>query len=228
MKKERIKLILWIIMIFVGVAISYKLPHDSYAIIQYIIKPIEYPHGSITLSGLVPLILFVIAIKGIVNLEIFAKKNKLAIILVIFIIVIPLMRWTIDFARTDYYVITNAGINSLDINTSSISFSISNHEVKMNVNLQVKDYGLKNRKFRVRVYLPQSLYNFTDKKYIDLPGEYISHGYRSNQAIQQEISIDQGSIKDENILTSSEWYFEDATYVLYNENQEVKIIQHGN
>ncbi len=226
MSKENIRLIKFFGVIFLAVVLSYKLPHDSYSFIQYIIKPIKYENGIIYLSGVIPLILILIGIKGILKLERFKEKNKILIVLIILIFIIPLMKWTIDFARTNYHWIKNDGINSIDINESDIGLSISNDSTIIHIRLKLKNYNRRHNEFRIRVYLPKSLSEYTGKEYYEFENLYEMYGnYILN--VNEQIVIDTKNADKLDNLFDMYWYYEDLKYELYNDNKTVDIIKHG-
>lgn len=55
LSKDNKKLLKYLGILFILGLSAYKLPHDSYSIIQYIIRPIRYKNSTIYLSGIVPL-----------------------------------------------------------------------------------------------------------------------------------------------------------------------------
>ena len=75
------------------------------------------------LSGLVPLLLFIIGIRGLFKLERFINTNRLLIFISIVLILIPAMNWILDFSRTNYHWIKDDGLIALDIEESNISLS---------------------------------------------------------------------------------------------------------
>ncbi len=70
MSNERKKFIICAGLILIAGLLSYPLPHDSYSISDYIIPKIHFKNGStVYLSGIIPVILLVIATRGIFKLE---------------------------------------------------------------------------------------------------------------------------------------------------------------
>lgn len=76
MDTDNKKLFKYLGIIFISVLICYKLPHSSYSIIEYIIRPIRINYTTIYLAGLIPLVLFIIGIKGLFKLKRNEKKSK--------------------------------------------------------------------------------------------------------------------------------------------------------
>lgn len=226
MSKDNKKLLKYLGIIFIAVLLTYKLPKDSYSIIQYIIPPIRSRNGVIYLSWLVPLILFIVGIKGLFKLERFAEKNKLLVFITVIIIIIPLMRWTLDFSRTNYHWIRNDGLRAIDIEESNISLTGTDNKMIMNVTLELKDYSRNHNKFKIRVYLPKSLSSYTDKEFYEFENYYFTYGNRNITNIQEDIVFELNSNKT-NELFDSTWFWEDVEYELYNNEERIKIIQHG-
>ncbi|MFA9377157.1 MAG: hypothetical protein ACERKZ_10455 [Lachnotalea sp.] len=227
MSRENKKLFQYLGIIFVAVLISSKLPHDSYSIIQYIIKPIKSNNLVINLSGFVPLAMILVGIKGIWKLEKFKIKHWAFITIIVFIFVIPLMQWTTDFTRTAYHWVKNDGVKSINIEKSYISLdSIDNHQI-INIDLELKDYSRRHNEFKIRVFLPKSLAEIIGKEYYEFEDSYETRGDRSNLTVHKQIAIDDkvtasfGNIEDEN------WYYEDVEYEFYNENGTVYNLEHG-
>lgn len=226
MDKDNKKLFKTLGIIFIAVLLTYKLPHNSYSIIQYIIPPIRSNNSVIYLSGLVPLILFIIGIKGLFNLERFKDKSKLLVFIIVLIIVIPLMKWTLDFSRTNYHWLKNDGLNAIDIQDSNISLSGFDNEMTVNVSIELKDYSRKQNRFKVRIYLPESLNTYTDKEFYEFENYYFTHGNRNITNIEEEIVLELDK-EEINELFESKWHWENVEYEIYNDEETIKIIQHG-
>lgn len=228
MSKDNRKLIQYLGIIFIVVLLTYNLPRDSYSIIQYIIPPIRVGESSVIfLSGLVPLALFIIGIKGLFKLERFTNTSKLLVFITVVLIVIPLMKWTLDFSRTNYHWIKGDGLKAVDIEESNISLSSIDDEITINISLELKDYSRKQNKFKIRVYLPESLSVYTNKGFYDFENYYYTHGNRNISNIKEDIAIKLSDTHNATQLFDSKWYWEDIEYELYNSEEKVKIIQHG-
>lgn len=226
MDKDNKNLLKYLGIVFIAVLLIYELPHDSYSIIQYIIPPIRNSNSVIYLSGLVPLILFIVGIKGLFKLERFRDKSKLLLFIAVIVIVIPLIRWTLDFSRTNYHWIKDDGLKAIDIEDSNISLSGTDSKTTMKVNMELKDYSRKQNKFRIRIYLPESLNSYTGKDFYEFENYYFTHGNRNTTNIEEEIVLELNSEKVEELF-ESKWYWEDVEYEIYNDEEAIKIIQHG-
>ena len=227
MSKENKKLLQYLGIILIAVLLTYKLPHDSYSIIQYIIPPIKGENSVTHLSGIVPLILFIIGIKGLFNLERFADKSRLLIFMAVVLVLIPAMKWTLDLSRTNYHWIKGDGLKAIDIEESDISVRTSNDEKVISMTLELKDYSRKQNKFKVRVYLPQGLRDHVGEEFYNFESDYYTHGRRSISNIREEIGIKPNDDYETSELSDSKWYWEDVKYELYNDEEKVEIIRHG-
>lgn len=228
MSKDNNKFIWYLVIIFIAVLSTYKLPYNSYSIIQYIIPPIRVGGSSVIyLSGLVPLVLFIIGIRGLFRLERFEDASKILIFITTVLLVIPAMNWVLAFSRTNYHWIKDDGLKALDIEESTISLSSTDDEMKININIELKDYGRKQNNFKMRVYLPKSLSDYTNIEYYDFETYYYTHGGRSISNIKEDIIIKLSN--DHNLMQplDSQWSWEDTVYELYNSEEKIKIIQHG-
>lgn len=228
MSKDNKKLIKYLVNIYITVLTTYKLPHNSYSIIQYIIPPIRLGDNSILyLWGLIPLILFIIGIKGLFKIDRFKNENKLVLFLVVLLFLIPLMRWTLDFTRTNYHWIKGDGLKAVDIEESNIHLNSSEDEMVINITLELKDYSRKHNNFKIRIFLPESLSDYTGKEFYDFESVYFTHGQRSITTIQEDIGIKLNDNHNEDLLFDSQWFWEDIEYELYNQEEKIRIMQHG-
>ena len=227
MSKDDKNSIVYLAIILLTVLLTYKLPHDSYSIIQYTIPPIRRTNTVINLSGIVPLILFIIGVSGLLKLERFKARNKLIMFILVVSIVTPSMKWALDVSRTNYHSIKDDGINAIDIEKSNINYSISDDKMTINIDLDLKDYGRSQNEFKIRVYLPEIMSIYTDKQAYDFETTYYTSGYRSVSNIQKTIQIKLNDNYDERKLYGFIWNWEDVKYELYNNREKVKIIRHG-
>lgn len=214
--------------LFIAVFITYKLPHDSYSIIQYMIKPIRHGNSVTYFSGIIPFILYIYGIQGILNLERFENKSKIVTFLLIIVIIIPLMKWTLDFTRTNYHWIMKDGLNAVDIIESKINMEISNNIIKLNVKIELIDYGRSQNAFKIRMYLPKTLRENLRREYIDLEQYYRTIGNpRTTLAVNEQIVVqfDDADVQDK--IFDSHWNWEEYKYELYNDNEVVEMIDHG-
>lgn len=228
MSEENKKLIKYLGIIFIAVLISYKLPHSSYSIIEYIIRPIRYKNSTIYLSGIVPLILYIIGIRGLFRLKRNENRSKFFIFILTVFIIIPIMKWSLGVVRTSYHLIIDDGLKAVDIADAKVSLSGNNNDITMNVNLELIDYSKSKNDFNIRVYLPEVVSNSLGKEFYELANTYSTYGNRNKSSVNEQIVIDKIDGKNYDDIFNSRWYMEPIKYELYNENQAVKIIDYGN
>lgn len=221
------KLLRYLGLLFIYVLLTYKLPHDSYSIIQYVIKPIRYKNGVIHLLLIIPFVIFIISIKGILSLKRFASKSKILIFLLILLIILPIMKWSLDFTRTNYHWLKKDGLNAVDLVNANINLNGSSEKLTVNFKLELIDYSRSENKFKIRVYLPKSLSDYVGKEFYEFENDYRTYGNRSILNIREQIVVvlDDDYIRKD--LFDSRWYREDVEYQLYNENQVITIKKHG-
>ena len=174
-----------------------------------------------------PLTLFIFGMKGLFKLERFADKSKLLIFIAVVLIFVPAMKGTLDFSRTNYHSIKGDGLEAVDIEESNMSINSTNDEMVISINLKLKDYSRKENKFKIRVYLPESISAYTGSEFYDLDNDYYTHGNRGTYNVQEEITIKSNNNHEMSQLFDSRWYQEDMEYELYNGEETVKIIKHG-
>jgi len=134
MTKDYKGLLKYLGLIFIAVLLTYKLPRDSYSIMQYIIKPIRFENSILLISAIVPLVLFIVAIKGLFKTEPLAQKSKIAIFIIVLLLIIPLMKSSLDIAKNAYFWTMKDELKSIDITDSKISFSeINDNAATLNV-----------------------------------------------------------------------------------------------
>ncbi|AFS78725.1 hypothetical protein Curi_c17180 [Gottschalkia acidurici 9a] len=221
------KLLKYLGIMFISVLITYKLPHDSYSIIEHIIMPIEYKDSVVYLSGIIPLVLLFISIKGIFNLKRAEGRNKLLLFLMIITVIMPMMKWSLDITRTGYYWIKKDSLRSVDIGDSKVSLSGSNDKLTMTLNLELIDYGMTQNNFKIRVYLPKALKTYNNQDFYELENEYLTNGNRRKRTIREEIVLNLNDKNGMEKLFDSKWHWEDLKYELYNEDEVVEIIKRG-
>lgn len=173
------------------------------------------------------MILFIIGIRGLFSLKRFENRSKLLIFIAVLVVVIPLMEWTLDFSRTNYHWIRGDGLKAIDIEESNITLSGMEDEMEISIDLEIKDYGKKENKFKIRVYLPESLSDYTDKEFYDLESYYYTRGNRSILTIQEDIIIKLDDKRNVTRLFDSKWFWEDVEYELFNSQEKIRILQHG-
>lgn len=227
MSKDNKKLLIYLGILFMSVLLAYKLPQNSYSIMENIMPPIKSANNSGVFypSSIVLLILFGIGLTGISNLERFEGKSKFIIFIVVLVTVIPLMRWTLDVTRTNYHWIKDDGLKAIDIEDATTNTSISNSEMKINIKLELKDYGRNQNRFKVRVHLPENLSDYVGEEFYDFENTFSTHGRRNTYTIEDDIVITGISEDNRGELINFRWNLEDICYELYNDEENIKIVK---
>ncbi|ERK30115.1 hypothetical protein [Clostridium intestinale] len=228
MDTDNKKLFKYLGIIFISVLICYKLPHSSYSIIEYIIRPIRINYTTIYLAGLVPLVLFIIGIKGLFKLKRNEKKSKFFIFIVTVFVIIPIMKWSLGFARSSYHFIIKDGLNSLDIIDSKVNLGSNNNDFSINVNMEIIDYGSSNKDFKVKVYLPKSLTDILGEEVYDLERSYNTYGHKGKIYVNEKIVLKNVNEKMHGEIFKTMWSFDPIRYELYNNDQSIKIVDYRN
>lgn len=213
--------------LFIVVLLTYKVPYDSYSIIEYIIRPIGLNGGTVYISGLVPLVIFIIGLRGLFKLERFENTSKILIFIGVVLIVIPTMQWTVDAGRSTYHRINGHDLQGVDFVDGEITLSGSDEEIMIHSKLEIKDYSRGQNRFNIRLYLPESLQEATGKEFYDFEQEYVTHGNRREKVINKQINI---SLEDEwgqEDFFRARWYDQDIKYKLYNEEEAITLINRG-
>lgn len=226
MIKDNKNLLKYLGFIFISIILTYKLPHDSYSIIQYMIPAIRHNNSVTYLSGIVPLIFFIIGIKGIFNLERFKSKNKLLVFILVIAIIMPLMTKTLDALRVSYHFIRRDGLQAIDIKDSDVNIDSLDDKTVMKINIDLKSYSTRQSEFKIRIYPPKSITTYTDEEYYEFKDYYFTHGSNSTTSVEEDIVLNLTS-KEVNEVYKSNWFWDDIVYELYNDKESVKIIQHG-
>lgn len=211
---------------FIISIITHKLPHDSYSIIQYVIRPIRINNGYLTLSGIIPLILMIIAFRGLFQLERYKNRSKIGVILIYFIFIIPFMNWILDKSIESYHWFRNDGVNTINIVEEDLTIHSNNDILYLNIDLELIDYGRSQNEFYIRVFLPKSMQKYTGMEYYEFKELYKI--YRNHKfTIKKQMKLDVKSNESFDKLFESNYYYEDVKYELYNSKDSVQIIVHG-
>ncbi|NBG89478.1 hypothetical protein [Isachenkonia alkalipeptolytica] len=221
------KLAKYVGILFIGILLTHKLPYDTYTIIEYIIRPVSFKGGRLYLSGLIPLVIIIFALRGLFKLERFENNNKVLIVIAVIVLVMPIMRWTLDTTRTAYHLLNQHELKTLDIVDANIRLSGSEEEAIVTVKLEVIDYGRGENRFNVRMYLPKTLREHTGKEFYDFKNNYRTYGRRNQKVIEEQIIIDLEDQAAHRNLFDSRWFKEDIEYKLYNEKESIKVINRG-
>ncbi len=212
--------------IFISVLLTYKLPHDSYSIIQYIIKPIRFENSILYLSGVIPLIML---FTGVIGLSKFAKRSKILIFLVVIMLVQPIMRGSLDFVKESYLLGLNDELKSIDLKETSITIQedMNKNEATVHVKLALTDYGTDVRDFKIRMYLPDSLKGHFNSDSLEFDETYKTFGNRHVLNIDKAITVQLINDPTAKEIFNTHWDWDTFKYQLYDESNSTELIYHG-
>lgn len=227
LSKDNKRMLKYLGIIFLTVLMGYKLPHDTYSIIEYIVRPIRFKGTTVYLAGLLPLVLIIIATRGLSNLERYARRSTLLIFIVVIIIVVPIMKGILDFGRTNYYRLTGDRLQAVDITGGKVDIGGSDIEAKINFKLELIDYSRGQNEFKVRVYLPKVLREYAGRDSYTFDKIYVTNGNRNSISINEKVTIKPNNDYVLRNLYKSRLYEQNVVYELYNEKEVVKVIARG-
>lgn len=229
MKEDNKSLVKPLGLIFLAVILSRKLPHKSYSIIQYIIRPIRIKNSTIYLSGLIPLILLIKATKEMGSLERFKHRSKLFIFIFIVGITGLLMNRLLDVGRTTYHWLGRDGFLAIELEDEGISSSRINDDMKIHVALELKDYGKKPKAFKIRIHTPKLAEESLGQAYYESNTEYRTYGNRQVLKINEEIPIKlkKGQLQGGRDYEFYERFRQSIEYELYNEEESLHFSTRG-
>ncbi|AHF07224.1 hypothetical protein [Desulfitobacterium metallireducens] len=228
MTKDIKELMKYLGLIFISVLLTYKLPRDSYSIMQYIIKPIRFENSVLFISAIVPLALFIVAIKGLFKTEPIGIQNKIAIVIIVLLMVIPLMKGSLDLAKNAYFQAMKVELKSIDIKDSNLSFSdINEHQATLSISLSLTDYGRNDSNFKVRMYLPESLKEYVQADFLEFDESYQTFGNRQILNITKKITVPLEEGTNGEKIMDTHWYWDTFKYELYNESNSSELVYHG-
>ena len=216
-------LILYFFILYLCTFLTYKVPHRPNSFIELFIPNIHFSNSTIYLGTIILIIPYVFAITGIINSERFRKRSKLLLFLAIICILLPLMRWSIDFTRTNINWLFHQELNAIDIKESNITMSQNDDEITFHVNATLIDYNRSQNHFNLRIYLPEEIANDIGKTVLDSESSYVMNGHTSKLNINETIHIPISKA----ILPSILLYDKNYVFQLYNEKETVEIITKG-
>ena len=209
--------------VFIAVLLNYKLPHRSYSIIEYIIRPIKKGNTTIYLAGFVPLILIIVATNILAKVEKLRYTNTSLIFIAILIIIMPIMRKGLDITRTVYHLLAADGLYSVEILDKQTSLNIGDNNAKIDIKLNLKDYGKGDKVFKVRTYFPKKLKEIMGEDYYESERVHRTYGNRKVRSIDEVIVFE---LKEERLRDKlfDYWREDDKfEYELFNEEEAVRI-----
>ena len=210
---------------FIVSLITYKLPHKSYSIIEYIIRPIKKGSSTFYISGFIPLILIIIVTNDLSKTEKFKLRNSSIIFIAMLVIIMPLMRQSIDATRMAYHFLIDDGLSSIEILDTSTSLGIVDRGVKMDIKLKLKDYGKEPKKFEVRIYFPEEVREIINQEYYESERIHITYGSGKIRDIDEVIFLELKEEEARDKLFNYWRYGGKFEYELFNEDESIRIIE---
>jgi len=214
-------------LIFISALLTYKLPRDSYSVIQYLIPPIRFENSVLYLSGLFPLILLIAGIKGLFKLRWFENRSRLLVIITVFVLMMPIMRGSLDRAKS-IYLSQFEGLRAIDLKDVDIQITgLKGNEATIKVKLGLIDYGSGNRNVGVRMYLPESMKSLINRDFVDFKDSYNTYGRSREINIEKEINVQSADGATIDDIIDSHWDWETVYFDLYNDKSFSMLIYHG-
>ena len=224
MSKENKRFVIFIIILFLSVLLSYPIPHRSLSTIQFLIPAIRYGNSRIYISGIIVIILFLIGVTGAVSSKRF-NKNKILFGIIITLIVPSVMIYTLDLTRASYHTIKNDTVHSVDISQSRVSINNLHNAVSFNITLELKNYNFRPNTVKIRFYLPNTFSLYTKTRSIEFPESYIIRGLNETLSINESFKVDVTNDNSE-FFTDSNWTNENLRYELYDANTSSTYIKY--
>lgn len=210
-------------LLYLFVILTYKIPHDSRTIIEALIKPIKNG-GVFYPSTIVATLLILFGLFGFIRLKCFEKRSKILIFMLVVWVILPSMKWSIDFTRSNYYWIKQDNLNAIDIEDANISLSGVNGKNNITITLTLKDYGRDRNQFKFRVYFPEALSQLAGMEVYESQGYYVTSGYRRATTINESFQVSADNMND---YRGADWFCEDIRYEIFNDDEAVVNIDRG-
>lgn len=225
LSKETRQYLLYLGVLFLAVILNYKLPHQSITLIEYMIKPLQIGGYTLFIAKLFSLGILLYGIIGMVKLEGSRKRNRILVFFLIVIVYLPFMKWSLHFVRYSFYRIKQDTLASLDMKEPDIRIQGNDQKATITLEFEVIDFGRGNQPFRFRVFLPESIHEFTGIEVYESETDYRSGPYPIKIQESFEVLFDDVMKMDQ--LYLSDWQRGDTVYELYNEKETVQIIDQG-
>lgn len=225
--EDNLKLFKAMVLLLLIPLLLYPIPHRSYSIIEYVIRPVALGNVTIFFSGVIIIVLFILGVKGLFSLERYRNASKIVIVIVTIIIIGPLMRGALDYARMGYYWLSGDSLSAVDIAEKSITMSLTNDEATITVNLDLVDYGKSPKTFSLRIYFPEAWEKCFDARYHDFGKSYYTIGNRENIQIREKFQLSLAPDATTEDIFLSSWHRGTVKFKIYNDNEIVLIKYYG-
>ena len=203
-----------------------KLPHGSLKMIEYLIPPIRFGHSMLELGGIIPIILFVVAVQGLLRQEFIKGRNKVALA-ILFLGSISLFTSSFRAVGSVYYRTIN-DIRSIVFENSDIYITEQTDEgVLVKVDLKVRDYSKKGNVLTVVMHLPDSFEAAFGVKQLTFKEKFYTKGDGSVLKIDQEFKLLFKQEDSAENFEHSDWYFDTFKYELRSEERKNILTARG-
>ncbi len=220
---DRRKLILGLSISLCAFILNLNLPYTDRSLSQMIIQPIKFENITIYLSGLIALALVIYGAHLIV--ESGRYKNKIIVALVILLIGGPLMMNVFDFMISPIYLL-NDGVKTLKISESDMQLYSDNGVITLEFSGEFRSYREIDDNVKIYLRLPDVLEGMiieSESLVFESNEIYPRKQWKFDSKTTLELA-DEYTLED---FYDSEYYNENYTLILVDENQTLEIVIYG-
>ncbi|PKM66195.1 MAG: hypothetical protein CVU95_12755 [Firmicutes bacterium HGW-Firmicutes-2] len=220
---DRKKLILGLSISLCAFILNLNLPFTDRSLSQMIIPPIKFENITIYLSGLIALALVIYGAHLIV--ESGRYKNKIVVALVILLIGGPLMMNVFDFMISPIYLL-NDGVKTLKISESDMQLYSDNGVITLEFSGEFRSYREIDDNVKIYLRLPDVLEGMiieSESLVFESNEIYPRKQWKFDSKTTLELA-DEYTLED---FYDSEYYNENYTLILVDENQTLEIVIYG-
>jgi len=220
---DRRKLILGLSISLCAFILNLNLPYTDRSLSQMIIPPIKFENITIYLSGLIALALVIYGAHLIV--ESGRYKNKIVVALVILLIGGPLMMNVFDFMISPIYLL-NDGVKTLKISESDMQLYSDNGVITLEFSGEFRSYREIDDNVKIYLRLPDVLEGMiieSESLVFESNEIYPRKQWKFDSKTTLELA-DEYTLED---FYDSEYYNENYTLILVDENQTLEIVIYG-
>ena len=220
---DRKKLILGLSISLCAFILNLNLPYTDRSLSQMIIPPIKFENSTIYLSGLIALALVIYGAHLIV--ESGRYKNKIVVALVILLFGGPLMMNVFDFMISPIYLL-NDGVKTLKISESDMQLYSDNGVITLEFSGEFRSYREIDDNVKIYLRLPDVLEDMiieSESLVFESNEIYPRKQWKFDSKTTLELA-DEYTLED---FYDSEYYNENYTLILVDENQTLEIVIYG-
>ncbi|VDN49123.1 conserved membrane protein of unknown function [Petrocella atlantisensis] len=220
---DRKKLILGLSISLCAFILNLNLPYTDRSLSQMIIPPIKFENITIYLSGLIAIALVIYGANLIV--ESGRYKNKIVVALVILLIGGPLMMNVFDFMISPIYLL-NDGVKTLKISESDMQLYSDSGVITLEFSGEFRSYREIDDNVKIYLRLPDVLEGMiieSESLVFESNEIYPRKQWKFDSKTTLELA-DEYTLED---FYDSEYYNENYTLILVDENQTLEIVIYG-